>query len=134
MLFFAVVLGRSPFYVTHDGLNPPQGFSLDFLACFLRIGLTFVYSLSIPFFLFRVFSILFETHPPNSLSLHVCMSKVPGAEGSLWAADPTVYPGSLREVFKKDFAVYGAVERFARATGNFFTLQWAPWKVLRARG
>jgi hypothetical protein len=32
-------------------------------------------------------------------------------------------------VFKKDFAVYGAVERFARATGNFFTLQWAPWKV-----
>ena len=25
-------------------------------------------------------------------------SKVPGSEGTLWAADPTVYPGSLRKV------------------------------------
>lgn len=55
-------------------------------------------------------------------------SKVPGAEGTLWAADPEVYPGSLRKVFEKDFKIYHMVERFAAHTTDLFTLAWLPSK------
>lgn len=61
-------------------------------------------------------------HQPLSWFLN---SKVPGAEGTLWAADPTVYDGSLRKVFEKDFRLYKAVERFSKYTCDLFTLRWA---------
>jgi predicted NAD/FAD-binding protein/cytochrome b involved in lipid metabolism len=64
-------------------------------------------------------------HQPLSWFLN---SKVPGAEGTLWAADPTIYDGSLRKVFAADFARYEAVVRFSRRVTNFFTLRWAPWR------
>ena len=57
-------------------------------------------------------------------------SKVKGCEGSFWGADPTVYPGSLREVFKKDFDIYHKCERFAAKTTDLFTgASWDPRKV-----
>lgn len=64
-------------------------------------------------------------HQPLSWFLN---SKVPGYEGTLWAADPEVYEGSLRRVFEKDFKLYKAVETFSRHTVNFFTMRWAPWR------
>ena len=64
-------------------------------------------------------------HQPLSWFLN---SKVPGYEGTLWAADPRVYDGSLRKVFEKDFAKYNAVVNFAKRTTDFFTLKWAPWR------
>jgi hypothetical protein len=65
------------------------------------------------------------THIPLSWFLN---SKVPGAEGTLWAADPAAPEGSLRRRFEKDFARYAMVEAFARRCTDFFTLRWAPWK------
>jgi len=64
-------------------------------------------------------------HQPLSWFLN---SKVPGAEGTLWAADPEVYEGSLRKVFAKDFGKYKMVERLSKVTCDFFTLRWAPWR------
>jgi cytochrome b involved in lipid metabolism len=64
-------------------------------------------------------------HIPLSWFLH---SKVPGAEGTLWAADPALYPGSLRTVLAKDFTAYSRAVSVARAATDFFTLSWAPWK------
>jgi len=55
-------------------------------------------------------------------------SKVPGAVGTLWAADPTPYAGSLRNVLKKDFAIYDKVVRFSDSVCNLFTFRWAPWR------
>jgi cytochrome b involved in lipid metabolism len=63
-------------------------------------------------------------HQPLSWFLN---SKVPGYEGVLWEADPAIYPGSLRKVFKEDFEKYRKVVDFSRAVTKFFTLQWAPW-------
>lgn len=54
---------------------------------------------------------------------------MPGAEGTLWAADPEIYPGSLRKVFEKDFKIYHVVERFAKHTTDLFCLSWLPWKL-----
>lgn len=64
-------------------------------------------------------------HQPLSWFLN---SKVPGYEGTLWAADPEIYEGSLRKVFEKDFKLYNMVERFTDKTINFFKLTWAPWR------
>lgn len=64
-------------------------------------------------------------HQPLSWFLN---SKVPGAEGTLWAADPTVYEGSLRKVFAKDFSIYKKVEVISRRVSELFTLRWAPWR------
>ena len=64
-------------------------------------------------------------HQPLSWFLN---SKVPGAEGTLWGADPTPYEGSLRSVLKKDFDIYGRVVRFSDTMCNLFTLRWAPWR------
>jgi len=64
-------------------------------------------------------------HQPLSWFLN---SKVPGAVGTLWAADPTPYGGSLRNVLKKDFDVYGKVVRFSGTMCNLFTFRWAPWR------
>jgi len=55
-------------------------------------------------------------------------SKVPGAVGTLWAADPKPYEGSLRNVMKKDFEVYEKVIRFSHRVCNLFTMRWAPWR------
>ncbi|KAL3808120.1 hypothetical protein ACHAXA_004974 [Cyclostephanos tholiformis] len=54
--------------------------------------------------------------------------KVPGAVGTLWAADPTPYDGSLRNVLKKDFEIYEKVVRFSDKVCNLFTFRWAPWR------
>ena len=62
-------------------------------------------------------------HQPLSWFLN---SKVPGYEGTLWECDPEVYPGSLREVFRKDFDIYRQVVQFSRSVTNFFTMKWAP--------
>lgn len=64
-------------------------------------------------------------HQPLSWFLN---SKVPGYEGTLWAADPEVHEGSLRKVFEKDFRIYDSVERFSRSVVHLFTLRWAPWR------
>merc|ERR1719253_463736 len=64
-------------------------------------------------------------HQPLSWFLN---SKVPGAVGTLWAADPTPYEGSLRNVLKRDFDIYGRVVRFSDAMCNLLTLRWAPWR------
>jgi len=64
-------------------------------------------------------------HQPLSWFLN---SKVPGAEGHLWVADPTIYDGSLRKVFEKDFRLYGSVVNFSKRMSDFFTLKWAPWR------
>ncbi|KAK1745800.1 putative fatty acid hydroxylase-related protein [Skeletonema marinoi] len=64
-------------------------------------------------------------HQPLSWFLN---SKVPGATGTLWAADPTPYDGSLRNVLKKDFAVYEKVVRFSDRMCNLLTFRWAPWR------
>ena len=64
-------------------------------------------------------------HQPLSWFLN---SKVPGAVGTLWAADPTPYEGSLRNVLKKDFEIYGKVVRLSDSLCNLFTLRWAPWR------
>ena len=64
-------------------------------------------------------------HQPLSWFLH---SKVPGAVGTLWAADPASYEGSLRNVLRADFEAYGRVVRFSDAVCNLFTLRWAPWR------
>lgn len=64
-------------------------------------------------------------HQPLSWFLN---SKVPGAVGTLWAADPTPYEGSLRNVLKKDFAIYDGVVRFSDKLCNLFTFRWAPWR------
>ena len=64
-------------------------------------------------------------HQPLSWFLN---SKVPGAVGTLWGADPTPYEGSLRNVLKKDFDIYGKVVRFSDACCNLFTCRWAPWR------
>ena len=64
-------------------------------------------------------------HQPLSWFLN---SKVPGAEGTLWAADPTTYEGSLRKVFEKDFRLYKSVETFARRATELMTLRWTPWR------
>jgi len=61
-------------------------------------------------------------HQPLSWFLN---SKVPGAEGTLWAADPTPYPGSLRNVFSRDFYLYDKVVNFSNNVTHFFTLRWA---------
>jgi predicted NAD/FAD-binding protein/cytochrome b involved in lipid metabolism len=55
-------------------------------------------------------------------------SKVPGAIGTLWAADPTPYDGSLRNVLKKDFEIYDKVVRFSDKMCNLLTFRWAPWR------
>ena len=64
-------------------------------------------------------------HQPLSWFLN---SKVPGAVGTLWAADPRPYDGSLRTVLKKDFDIYGRVVRFSDTMCNLFTFRWAPWR------
>ena len=64
-------------------------------------------------------------HQPLSWFLN---SKVPGAVGTLWAADPTPYEGSLRNVLKKDFEIYGKVVRLSDSLCNLFTMRWAPWR------
>lgn len=64
-------------------------------------------------------------HQPLSWFLN---SKVPGAIGTLWAADPTPYDGSLRTVLKKDFDIYERVVRFSDKVCNLFTFRWAPWR------
>jgi len=64
-------------------------------------------------------------HQPLSWFLN---SKVPGATGTLWAADPTPYEGSLRNVLKKDFAIYDRVVRFSDRMCNLLTFRWAPWR------
>ncbi|KAL7535031.1 hypothetical protein ACHAXR_008423 [Thalassiosira sp. AJA248-18] len=64
-------------------------------------------------------------HQPLSWFLN---SKVPGAVGTLWAADPTPYDGSLRNVLKRDFDIYGKVVRFSDKMCNLFTFRWAPWR------
>ena len=64
-------------------------------------------------------------HQPLSWFLN---SKVPGATGTLWAADPTPYEGSLRNVLKKDFAVYEKVVKFSDRMCNLLTFRWAPWR------
>ena len=64
-------------------------------------------------------------HQPLSWFLN---SKVPGAVGTLWAADPTPYDGSLRNVMRKDFDIYDKVVRFSDKMCNFFTMRWAPWR------
>lgn len=64
-------------------------------------------------------------HQPLSWFLN---SKVPGAVGTLWAADPTPYDGSLRNVMKKDFAIYDRVVRFSNTMCNLLTFRWAPWR------
>lgn len=64
-------------------------------------------------------------HQPLSWFLN---SKVPGASGTLWAADPTPYEGSLRNVMKKDFEIYGRVVRLSDSLCNLFTMRWAPWR------
>jgi predicted NAD/FAD-binding protein len=64
-------------------------------------------------------------HQPLSWFLN---SKVPGAVGTLWAADPTPYDGSLRNVLRKDFEVYERVVRFSDRVCNLFTFRWAPWR------
>jgi predicted NAD/FAD-binding protein/cytochrome b involved in lipid metabolism len=64
-------------------------------------------------------------HQPLSWFLN---SKVPGATGTLWAADPTPYEGSLRNVLKKDFAIYDKVVRFSDRMCNLLTFRWAPWR------
>jgi len=64
-------------------------------------------------------------HQPLSWFLN---SKVPGYEGTLWECDPESYPGSLRQVFEKDFNIYRQVVSFSRAVTNFFTLRWTPWR------
>jgi len=60
-------------------------------------------------------------HQPLSWFLN---SKVPGAEGTLWAADPKLYEGSLRNVFKKDFERYRLVERLSNCITSLFTLRF----------
>ena len=57
-------------------------------------------------------------------------SKVPGYEGTLWGADPSVDSefNTLRDVFKDDFRAYERAEYFARRCTDFFCLAWAPWK------
>jgi len=60
-------------------------------------------------------------HQPLSWFLN---SKVPGAEGTLWAADPTPYPDSLRNVFSRDFYLYKKVVNFSDSVTHFFTLRW----------
>ncbi|KAL7478071.1 hypothetical protein ACHAW6_003857 [Cyclotella cf. meneghiniana] len=64
-------------------------------------------------------------HQPLSWFLN---SKVPGAVGTLWAADPTPYEGSLRNVMKKDFDIYGKVVKLSDALCHLFTMRWAPWR------
>lgn len=64
-------------------------------------------------------------HQPLSWFLN---SKVPGAVGTLWAADPTPYEGSLRNVLKRDFEIYGKVVRLSDSLCNLFTMRWAPWR------
>lgn len=64
-------------------------------------------------------------HQPLSWFLN---SKVPGAVGTLWAADPTPYEGSLRNVLKKDFDIYGRVVGLSDSLCNLFTMRWAPWR------
>ncbi|KAL3767853.1 hypothetical protein ACHAW5_008155 [Stephanodiscus triporus] len=64
-------------------------------------------------------------HQPLSWFLN---SKVPGAVGTLWAADPIPYDGSLRTVLRKDFEVYERVVRFSDRVCNLFTFRWAPWR------
>jgi len=64
-------------------------------------------------------------HQPLSWFLN---SKVPGAVGTLWAADPTPYEGSLRAVLEKDFDIYGRVVHFSDTMCNLFTFRWAPWR------
>ena len=64
-------------------------------------------------------------HQPLSWFLN---SKVDGAVGTLWGADPTPYEGSLRNVLKRDFDIYGRVVRFSDACCNLFTCRWAPWR------
>ena len=61
-------------------------------------------------------------HQPLSWFLN---SKVPGAVGTLWGADPTPYEGSLRNVLKKDFAIYERVVHFSDRMCNLFTFRWA---------
>lgn len=55
-------------------------------------------------------------------------STVPGYEGVLWQSDPEVYPGSLRQVFAKDFDKYRSVVEFSRRVTQFYNLAWAPWR------
>ena len=64
-------------------------------------------------------------HQPLSWFLN---SKVPGAVGTLWAADPTPYDGSLRNVLKRDFDIYGRVVGISNTLCNLFTCRWAPWR------
>lgn len=64
-------------------------------------------------------------HQPLSWFLN---SKVPGAVGTLWAADPTPYGGSLRNVMKKDFDIYDKVVRISDTLSYLFTFRWAPWR------
>ncbi|KAL9182567.1 hypothetical protein ACHAXT_013219 [Thalassiosira profunda] len=64
-------------------------------------------------------------HQPLSWFLN---SKVPGAVGTLWAADPTPYEGSLRNVLRKDFEIYDRVVKISDKMCNFFTFRWAPWR------
>jgi len=52
------------------------------------------------------------------------MSKAPGSEGYLWAADPAAPDGSLRQKFAEDFRRYDMVQKVVRRVTNFFTLDW----------
>lgn len=51
-------------------------------------------------------------------------SKVPGAEGFLWAADPSKPEGSLRNRFSKDFDRYGMAVKLVDSVTRFASLQW----------
>lgn len=64
-------------------------------------------------------------HQPLSWFLN---SKVEGAVGTLWAADPSKPEASLRRVLKKDFEIYGKVVQFSDTVCNLFTMRWAPWR------
>ena len=52
------------------------------------------------------------------------VSKVPGQEGFLWAADPAAPDGSLRQRYAEDFRRYDMVQKAVHHVTNFFTLNW----------
>jgi len=64
-------------------------------------------------------------HQPLSWFLN---SKVEGAVGTLWGADPRLYEGSLRKVLEKDFNRYKYTLNISNVICDFFTFRWAPWR------
>ena len=55
----------------------------------------------------------------------VLNSKVPGYEGTLWAADPDIHEhNSLRKMFYKDFSRYSKAVKFADFVTRCFTLKY----------